>query len=48
LKSFNTESLRKEDLTLEKAIQEVARTERPHERLQQLERDIVKQKTFGE
>lgn len=48
LKSFNPESLRKEDLTLDKAIQDVARTEMPHERLQQLERDIVKQKTFGE
>ncbi|HDL6985321.1 TPA: hypothetical protein PXM48_004285 [Yersinia enterocolitica] len=48
LKSFNTESLRKEDLTLDKAIQDIAWTEMPHERLQQRERDIVKQKTFGE
>ncbi len=48
LKSFNTESLRKEDLSLDRAIEDVARAEMPHERLQQLERDIVKQKTFGE
>lgn len=48
LKSFNPESLRQEDVTLDKAIQDIARTEMPHERLQQRERDIVKQKTFGE
>jgi DnaJ-class molecular chaperone len=48
LKSFNTESLRKEDLSLDKAIENVARAEMPQERLQQLERDIMKQKTLGE